>query len=389
MYRYALLDPRPTPAAQAANDAVFADADSFLDAPRNGEYARVRVPEVIGIEVTVPALAARCAVNLDPQHGSGPHVAACRDLAAIDLALSCTLPLDGSTLATIRPDLDSVGAMAILELRRSGRLRYADRSDLPGVTSGWEVDGTECGIADRIRAVSRADRFARGPWPGPRSLPSRADRWPAVQAGASDTRELAAIAACVADSGKGSLPMADRVAIMALWLQHGEGEIPDLERYRARVERERDEMIAALEEEMIDVRLRDRIETRSDGSEHLLSPDDGVWQDVFDVTRFRIPIAVVTTEHRAATMLGYCLAPVVVAENPRFRLGDGPEHRKVTICAWDVAYCDIRAALAELAAIEPGWGGSLTIGGSPQGVSSHLPIETIVRIVARHLHATP
>jgi len=26
-------------------------------------------------------------------------------------------------------------------------------------------------------------------------------------------------------------------------------------------------------------------------------------------------------------MLGYCLAPVVVAENPRFRLGDGPELR--------------------------------------------------------------
>jgi hypothetical protein len=375
-YRYALLDPRPTPAAQAANDKIFADE---ISGEEDTDEYRCRCTRVVGIEVTVPALAAKCQRNIDPQHTGGRC-----DVAAIDLALSMTLPLDGSTLATIRPDLDSVGAMAILELRRSGRLRYADRSDLPGVASGWEVDGIECGIMDRIRAVSTADRFARGPWPGPRLLPSRADRWPAVQAGASDTRELAAIAACVADSGKGSLSMADRVAIMALWLQHGE-EIPDLERYRSRVERERDEMIAALEEDMIDVRLRDRIETWADGSEHLLSSDDGVWQDVFDVTRFRSPIAVVTTEHRAATMLGYCLASVIVAENPRFRLGNGPEHRKVTICAWDAAYCDIRAALAELAAIEPGWGGSATIGGSPQGQSTRLPIETIVRIVAQHL----
>jgi len=96
-------------------------------------------------------------------------------------------------------------------------------------------------------------------------------------------------------------------------------------------------------------------------------------------------VSVVCSTHRAATMLGYCVAPVVIAENPRFRLGNGPEHRKITICAWDSSHCDIRAALVELSAIEPGWGGSPTIGGSPQGVSTTIPIERIVEVVSRHL----
>ena len=34
---------------------------------------------------------------------------------------------------------------------------------------------------------------------------------------------------------------------------------------------------------------------------------------------------------------------------------------------------------------EPGWGGSPTIGGSPQGVSSVIPTDEIVRIVEEHL----
>ena len=45
----------------------------------------------------------------------------------------------------------------------------------------------------------------------------------------------------------------------------------------------------------------------------------------------------------------------------------------------------IKSALAELAALEPGWGGSPTIGGSPQGVSSLLTTEQVVEVVARHL----
>jgi hypothetical protein len=46
---------------------------------------------------------------------------------------------------------------------------------------------------------------------------------------------------------------------------------------------------------------------------------------------------------------------------------------------------DLPAVRDELASLEAGWGGSPTIIGSPQGVDSNLPLETVVAIVAKHL----
>lgn len=40
---------------------------------------------------------------------------------AVEQALACTLPVDGAVIATIRPDADSVGAMAVLANRGSNR----------------------------------------------------------------------------------------------------------------------------------------------------------------------------------------------------------------------------------------------------------------------------
>jgi hypothetical protein len=222
MYKFALLDPRTTPVAKAANDAVFAAA----------------TPTVHGIEVTVPALAARCAVNYDPQHSDEEGASyECwismlprpyAECAAVDIASWCPLPPDGATIATVRPDLDSIGAMAVLELRRRGGL-------LPPSVKVW----------DRVALISAADRCARGPWPGPRPLPSATERWPAAQAGASDTRELAAIAACVADHTR-SLDL--RVQAMVEWLCTGVDPVDAQgQSYRMTVEHERDEMIRALE----------------------------------------------------------------------------------------------------------------------------------------------
>jgi hypothetical protein len=97
MYKFALLDPRPIPAAVEANEKVFVTGP------------------VYGIEVTVPALAALCIYNLDPQHSGGDA-----STAAIEAALTEELPLAGTTLATVRADLDAVGAMAVFALRAEG-----------------------------------------------------------------------------------------------------------------------------------------------------------------------------------------------------------------------------------------------------------------------------
>ncbi|HWQ59688.1 MAG TPA: hypothetical protein VN420_00880 [Candidatus Fimivivens sp.] len=303
MYRYEILDPRPIPAAVEANEKVFASGT------------------VYGIEVTVPALAARCAYNLDPQHSGGDATT-----AAIKAALTEVIPLAGAILATVRADLDGVGAMTVFALRAKG------------VTLSPETEA-------RIRSVAAADTFARGNWPGQQPLPTRDNPWPA-SGSAEGTRELAAMAAAVADF---KVPLAQRVAVMEHWLMTGE----EPESYRSQVERERHDLIAAIEAGEV------------------------------KITRFNLITAVETT-HRAATMIGYLSAPIVVALNPAFRFGGGEPHRKFTVCQYTAGYVDLKAIANELASLEAGWGGSPTIIGSPQGVGSILTIDDVVMMVERH-----
>jgi len=298
-YKYALLDPRPT--GKEKNEEIFSSGP------------------VYGIEVTIPALIKRCVSNLDPQHTGGDITR-----AAIEEALTVEdLPPAGAILATVRPDLDSVGAMAVLSLRAKGK------SLEPAM--------------ERIDLVAESDKFARGGWPGRQLLPSRENPWPEGQ------QLLAAIAAAVGDF---HVPIKERVALMERWLLTGE----EPAEYREKVERERVEMVSALESGAIKVR-------EAAGGK----------------------IAVVESTHRAATSVGYCISPVVVALNPEFRFQSGEPIRKFTVCQFETGYVDLKMVFSELSKLEPGWGGSPTIGGSPQGTSSKLSLEEVVEVVSRHL----
>ncbi len=191
---------------------------------------------------------------------------------------------------------------------------------------------------ERINMVATADKFARGGWPGRREV------------GASDGDEqLAAIASAVSNF---KVPLSERVAMTEKWLLTGEEPAG----YRARVEAERAEIRRAIAAGEI------KVSEAANGR-----------------------IAVVESTHRAATSVGYCLAPVVVARNPAFKLGGGESHVKFTICQFAGGFVDIRTALAALAQRELGWGGSPTIGGSPQGVSSTLTTDHVVEVVVKHL----
>jgi hypothetical protein len=98
-----------------------------------------------------------------------------------------------------------------------------------------------------------------------------------------------------------------------------------------------------------------------------------------------MPIAVIETTHRSATMLGYRLAPIVVALNPSFRLAGGDPHRKFTVCQYQEGLIDMRILISELNDLELGWGGSPTIIGSAQGKNSELTIEQVVKAVVNRL----
>ena len=307
MYTYGIFDPRPQ--GEESNLAMVAEKNVF------------------GIEVTVHKLAEFCNLgNLDPQHSEGEGA----NQAAIEAAMAVELPQDGALLATIRPDLDSVGTMGLLTLRAQ---------------DGEEV--LSPGLRNRVAQIAAVDKATTGPW-YPRKLPSYGELWES-----DNGHEMAALASIIGDF---KLSIADRVAVMTRWLRDGIIPSPFYGNYSKKVLDERMALVAALQDGTI------KYTTTADGR-----------------------IAVVESAHRAATTVGYSLAPIVVAENPQFIFNGGAPHRKITICQFSGGYVDLKEVLAELNGLEDGWGGSPTIGGSPQGVSSSLPTSTILEVVRKHL----
>ncbi len=303
-FSFATLDPRPIPAATEANDTVFQNPVG-----------------VLGIEVTVPKLAERCTLgNIDPQHSEQ------KDQAAIEAALTATLPPTEATLATVRADVDSIGAMALLALR--------------GNNASLEENA---GFQGRIQQIAESDRFARGGWPGKRPLPTTENPWPDT-----NIAPLAGIAAGISDF---KLPLEQRVGMMITWLETGQ----EPEEYRKRAESERMDMIRALESGEI------QVSTTEDGK-----------------------VAQVNSKHRAAMSVGYSQAPIVIAENPKFPGQDGSTYKKFTVAQFEAGNVDMGATLKELNEREDGWGGSANLIGSPQGVSSQLSAEEVTRIVIQH-----
>lgn len=162
--QFLLLDPRP----QAREEQIV--------------LLRAHAP-VLGIEVTVPELANACAINIDPQHTDGNA-----DQAAIEVVAA---GLGGysayAAVATVRADLDSVGAMAILTMYRSRII--------------WKS-----AINDRIDRIAQHDKFAFGSW-RPRPLAEEEIDW-----------ELRGLGALIGDFKRS---IEERVELMAAWLMSG------------------------------------------------------------------------------------------------------------------------------------------------------------------------
>lgn len=290
--------------------------------PRAAPNLAVLGPLTLGIEVTEPDLAARCGLgNLDPQHGPQHGGGDPTSLAAIEAACAWPLPPRGATLAILRPDADALGAAAVLCLRAAGIA-------ISGATS------------ERIAQIAWWDRLARGAWE-----PWRKAHPPLLRP------------ACAADLGGKSLelraidalarieawPLAERVLRIAAWLG---GEAPP----------PREALAAALDYE---ARLladwnagRIAVSARAGGRLAVLRSAGAV----------------------GALDLAYRLAPVVVAAM------QAPAGVKLTVAQFEPGRIDLAALLAELGKREPGWGGTATILGSPQGADSRLTLEEVAEL---------
>lgn len=289
MYTYATIDPRP-----AAREAALAD---------------LATTSSFGLEVTVAELDEECVYgNLDPQHLGGNV-----QLAAIEEAVNCLLPPEGTRLVTVRADADSVGSMAVLAMRADG------------------VELTEEVLA-RVGVIAESDKHHSEWSPATGFVP--ATTFDAVKAEVMNFRR----------------DIIERVGLTRAWIETG--DFPGSGEAVTAVDRERSETVGLIEE----------VTTSMTGR-----------------------VAVIESTSRFAVSAAYAKGPVVVAVNEEFSFNGGPRHRKVTVCQNRQGLVDLRAVFAALSETEPGWGGSPTIGGSPQGVSSVIPTDEIVRIVEEHL----
>ncbi len=276
-------------------------------------------PNTLGIEVTEPELAALCGLgNIDPQHLGGNHTA-----SAIETAVSWPVPPRGAALVTVRLDADAVGAMAVLSLRANSVALSAETKA-------------------RIALVGRSDRFDFGPWPGVRSLPAGIDDIDEVGAG---PQNLGAVIGGLASPGAS---IDDAVRHVTRWLLTGEAP----REWVARAEQAAKNLLAALEDG--EVAVRDAVPGR---------------------------IATVDGFAPGAARLGYRRAPVVVAvANLQDRIG-AVALRKITIAQYRTGYVDLPETARCLSESEPGWGGSATIIGSPQGISCRTPVERCIDVL--------
>ena len=400
----------------------------------------------LGIEITDPDVAKLCRLgNLDGQHVV--HDDWMSGLAAIEIALCVdlnsslvghagppwpnsnlpTFVCDATTLATTRPDVDSVGAMAVLVLR----------------SLDIAID------VEFVRNVAKADSFRADKW-SPRPLPTEENPWPVGTTTVDSTQSLAAFGMICSPRPsvlESPLPLAQRVFLMAFRLAADSGlcelgarfggDVGDGERILAEAcgaERQirgqwPRHFIRAMQEEAQLVRVCLARAAHEPGA-------------IIERSKF----VEVRVAHAGALSLGYCVAPVVVAfdqtttkwfvEEFRGELGWKPpfgaspasdeKHRKpcdsysaaerlsyefseelqsigspapttrvvcrsgkVTIAAYTDGFLDTAGLTTELNRLEaeaggsPKWGGPRNMVCSPSHTGTRLAEETISAAVSR------
>jgi hypothetical protein len=187
----------------------------------------------------------------------------------------------------------------------------------------------------RVGLVADADAFRCGAWPGPRPLPRSAAEIDEVGFGPEG---LGAMIVGVAQA-----PIAEGIAAMTDWLATGAG--PD--DWRLNAEWLAKGLYCAFAGGVIRV------------------------EEIVPKT-----LCVVESSLPVGLRLGYRRAPTVIAVS-----SGGGKPRRVAIAQYAPGYVDLAAVAARLNVREPGWGGSTTIIGSPQGVACQTPLSDCVAIV--------
>lgn len=281
----------------------------------------------LGVELTCPELAHKCHMSIDPQHDQSSTT----KITSIEYAfnyheyiLPLLTPFDKIFMGTIRTDADSIGTMAILTMMLEHR---------------FHLDGD---IILRLKAIANSDRHGRENWNNKIKDYFRFENY--------NIFGLPSGLACMASDH--TLDITSKVQNMIEYIITG--NFLNMDEYAEKLNKK-------------------------------FKQDKDIKCNVLEYKK----LSHVTSTHRGAVAYGYRYTPVVIASNPSFRFGKSNTETtglKITIAQYDENYIDIVGLTTELNALEPGWGGSSIIIGSPQEGPTKLPIQTIINLTKKYLY---
>lgn len=238
--QYFAIDPRPVSKEAEINKINQLKEENFY---------------MLGLEVTIPEFANLMDENIDPQHTDRNFEKSCISVVFERTKNDTIFPIPVPkkiVLFTVRPDMDSVGSMALI-------LTYL------GTDSCWmEYSQPE----EQVLEIAKADCFISEKKWQPKKL---------FQNG-FETEKLGPIAKAVSDF---SVELKQRVHWVYDWLY----DYSEPAGYRSKFENEREEIRNAFKTGQTTIEVKGKI-------------------------------AIVISKLRAATSIGYSQAPVVVALNP-------------------------------------------------------------------------
>lgn len=278
--------------------------------PKSPNYEGVS----LGIEITTPGFQG---LNLD-HHGKESNS---ETPSAIEQALTFDLNnIPEGKMATVKADPDSIGAMAVIFLRKEGK----------------EPD------TQIIRAIGLLDRKGPGVFKkeGQKLLNVSEEEFENL------SKKCRAIYYAVNVKNR-SLPIEEKILFMKKLLSN---ELPEEEIAKLYEENEK---------ELEKVKKESKIEIIKEGE-----------------------IVFIESRHLRSMEIGYEYAPVVIAYNPEYKWPNGDITPKYTIARYDnhVEF-NLKKLLERLQRINPKWGGGENIIGSPQGEDPKLTIEQIKDLV--------
>lgn len=281
----------------------------------------------VGIEVTDIDLEQYCSLSIDPQHSNLNT-----KITAIEYVfnyqsdiLELINAFDKIFMVTIKPDTDSIGAMALLTLL---------------VEQRFKLDGD---VILRLKAIAKSDRHGRENWRNRKEDYFHFENY--------NVYGLPSGLAYMTSDHK--ISTEKKVRNMINYLLYG--SFQSMYKYNTLVSRN----------------LK-----RSNKS-----------TDVNVIIPKKL--CFVESKHRGAISYGYRFSPVVIARNDQFVFGKDLTKKfgtKYTVAQYaDNKHINLDAVTAELCNIENGWGGSSVIIGSPQDRPSQMDPNTIIEIVKKHL----